>query len=111
MTNILITGANGFVGSNLVRRLLQSDDKITIFIRKESNLWRLKDILPFLEVCIIDMRDVELLRSVIKKIKPDIVYHCVAYGVYPSQQNLNMMIQTNIVNSVNLMKVLDESLH
>ena len=43
--NILITGAAGFIGSNLTRRLLKEGHQVHLLIRKGSNLWRLKDIL------------------------------------------------------------------
>ncbi|MGI0010799.1 MAG: NAD-dependent epimerase/dehydratase family protein [Nitrosopumilaceae archaeon] len=108
MSNILITGASGYIGSNLARRLSKSGNKISIFVRRESNLWRLKDIISYFDTHVIDISDVDVIKQKIKRIKPDIVYHSAAYGVYPSQQNLNMIIQTNIVGSVNLMKVLAE---
>ena len=45
MSNVLITGASGFIGANLVRNLINTKDQIHILIRKQSNLWRLNDII------------------------------------------------------------------
>ena len=45
MSDILITGASGFIGANLVNDLINSKDQIHILIRKESNLWRLNNII------------------------------------------------------------------
>ncbi|MDE2589458.1 MAG: NAD-dependent epimerase/dehydratase family protein, partial [Patescibacteria group bacterium] len=109
MAHILITGASGFVGSNLTRELLQSNAEITIFIRKQSNLWRLQDILPRLDVNVVDMGDIESLKRIVKKIEPDIVYHLATYGGYPFQQDLETIILNNILYSVNLMHALENS--
>ncbi|NIA10254.1 MAG: NAD-dependent epimerase/dehydratase family protein [Nitrospiraceae bacterium] len=40
---ILVTGATGFVGSNLVRRLISNGHDIHILTRNLSNKWRLID--------------------------------------------------------------------
>ena len=45
MSNVLITGASGFIGANLVRNLINTKDQIHILIRKQSNLWRLNNII------------------------------------------------------------------
>ena len=42
---VLITGAAGFVGANLVRRLLKENKyEVHIFSMPDSNMWRLNDI-------------------------------------------------------------------
>ena len=43
MSKIIITGASGFIGANLVKKNFRKNE-IHIFARKNSNLWRLKDI-------------------------------------------------------------------
>ena len=40
----IVTGANGFVGSNLVRALLSKDYDVTCFVRKTSNIESLKNL-------------------------------------------------------------------
>lgn len=107
MTRIIITGASGFVGSNLTRELLQSNAEVAIFTRKQSNLWRLQDILSRLNVNVVDMGDIESLKRIVKKIEPDIVYHLATYGGYPFQQDFETIILNNILYSVNLMRVLE----
>ena len=104
MSKIIITGASGFIGSNLSRKLLNSKDEINVFIRKESNLWRLNDIINNLNTHFVDLSDDEKVWQKIKEIKPDIVFHCVTYGVNHSQNDLKIMIQTNVINSIKLME-------
>lgn len=107
MKNIIITGASGFVGSYLTRKLLEHGNNITIFVRKQSNLWRLEDILSQLDVRIVDMGDIDSLKININQIKPNLVYHLATYGAYPSQQDLTTVIQNNVLYSINLMSALE----
>jgi len=37
---VLITGGNGFIGSNLAMRLLESDQQAEVFLRQKSGLKR-----------------------------------------------------------------------
>ena len=46
MARYLITGASGFVGSNLIRKLIDDNNELTILIRENSDLWRINDLLP-----------------------------------------------------------------
>lgn len=108
MTNILITGATGFVGANMVRKFVQDKHTISILARKESNFWRLQDIRNKIDVHVVDMSDKESLFSAINEIKPDIAYHLAAYGGYPFQQELNVIIQHNILASINFMSALEK---
>lgn len=106
MTHVLITGATGFVGSNLVRKLLESNKDIFILARKESNFWRLNDILSQVKLNVVDMGNIERLKKTIKKIQPNIVYHLATYGGYPFQQDVLTTLQNNLIYSVNLMMAL-----
>ena len=38
MTNILIVGANGFIGSNLTRDLINEDNEISIITKNNSKI-------------------------------------------------------------------------
>ena len=42
---ILITGASGFVASNLVRYFVSKKIKINILLNQKTNIWRIKDII------------------------------------------------------------------
>ena len=41
---VLVTGATGFIGANIVRRLLKNNYEVHVLTRKCSDLWRLNDI-------------------------------------------------------------------
>lgn len=109
MSKILVTGGNGFIGANLIRKLLKKNNQLHIMIRKQSNLWRINEILERCEINIADLKNLEETRKVITNVKPEIVYHCAAYGVYPTQKNIEDIFQTNVIGTVNLLKSLEEN--
>lgn len=103
---VLIIGASGFIGSNLARRLIADGYKVSVFTRNSSNLWRLSDILPSIRIYSGDLLEKETIRKVIAEEKPEVVYHFATYGGYPSQKDFDIMVQTNILGSLNLFRAL-----
>ena len=73
---ILITGANGFIGSFVVEKALGRGWEVLGVVRKDSDLWRLQEI-GFSEVRAIN-RYSEILE-VMCDYKPDAVIHLAAY--------------------------------
>ena len=71
--NVLITGANGFLGSALVRQLTQQFNVKTL-VRKTSDLTNLKG--QAVEVIEGDLRDKDSLIRACKDI--DVVFHAAA---------------------------------
>ncbi|WP_295768797.1 NAD-dependent epimerase/dehydratase family protein [uncultured Mucilaginibacter sp.] len=44
INSILLTGATGFVGSHILRKLVKLNFKVSIVIRHSSSLWRIEDL-------------------------------------------------------------------
>ena len=93
---ILVTGATGLVGTNLVREL-------NVFRGKEHKIFRISRQLGF------DLQNKKVVKYAIEKIKPDIVYHLAANAaesrgqVSPqdmSENNLNIFLNV-LVPSIN----------
>ena len=78
---ILITGATGFVGANLIRTLLHYGADVHALIRPGSQLWRLQDILPQISLHVTDLIDRQQLQDSVKQICPQIIFHLAASGV------------------------------
>lgn len=71
---ILLTGATGFLGSHILKRLLQENHEVSILIRTSSNQWRIKKYETKYQSYNIDQ---ETLNEIIKKIgNLDVIIHC-----------------------------------
>lgn len=100
---VLITGANGFLGSHILERLLEFNADLYIILRESSDLWRIEDYLGSVNVYYADIRDLDDVSNCIRKIKPEIIFHMAAYGVDFSKNNIYEAINTNILGTVNLL--------
>ncbi|KXY74974.1 MULTISPECIES: NAD-dependent epimerase/dehydratase family protein [Bacillus] len=100
----LITGGYGFIGSHLIRRLLNLQAKIVLLIRTSSNSWRLNDILKNIETYEIDIRDKKQVQDAIKKVNPDYIFHLAAYGVNSAHTDYMHAIETNIIGTCNIIQ-------
>ncbi|MCK4825337.1 SDR family NAD(P)-dependent oxidoreductase, partial [bacterium] len=74
MSNILVTGGSGFIGSNLVKGLLKSGHKVRVFDNnfrgKMENLESFKEQIDFIEG---DIRNIDQIKLSLEGI--DTVYH------------------------------------
>ena len=78
----LVTGATGFVGSHLARRLLRDGYDVHILLRPSSRPWRISDILPRVRVHTGDLLDLDALKERVASIRPGIIFHLANAGVY-----------------------------
>lgn len=100
----LITGASGFIGSVLLRRLIKQKQEVHLILRKESRTWRIDDLLDKVTIHISDLSNLNELNEIIQKVKPDIIYHLATNGAYSSQKDANQIINTNILGTWNLLQ-------
>lgn len=101
---VIITGATGFVGANLARRLLRDGHELHLLVRENYTPWRIESIRADVQIHEIDLSDADKLNGVVKQIQPDWIFHLAAYGAYSSQTNIHRMIETNITGTVNLVE-------
>lgn len=106
---VLITGGSGFIGANLVRSLINQNAKPHLFLRSEANTWRLKNVLRKIKIHNTDITNKPAVKKIIKKIKPQVIFHLAVYGAYPQQTNLETTIRTNIFGTVNLLEAIKNS--
>jgi nucleoside-diphosphate-sugar epimerase len=104
MKRAIVTGATGFVGANLARRLLQDGHEIHLLVRSGYSPWRIKAIRD--DVCLheVYLGDEEAVANVVGSIHPDWVFHLAAYGAYSWQTDVRQMVQTNIIGTINLVQ-------
>ncbi|HUS35526.1 MAG TPA: NAD(P)-dependent oxidoreductase, partial [Verrucomicrobiae bacterium] len=82
---ILITGATGFLGAHLVRRLAREDVQMALLIRPGSNQWRI-DPLPK-NAAIITGSLSDLPTKAIEQFGPDTIVHAAWHGVTNEHRN------------------------
>ena len=102
MKRVVVTGASGFVGANLVRRLLAEGHEVHLLLRPGYAAWRLQAIRDEILLHEVDLRDGEGLARVVALIRPEWVFHLAAYGAYSHQTDLAQMVATNISATAHL---------
>lgn len=101
---VFITGASGFVGSNLARYLSNQRAQVHVAVRKNSDLWRIKDLKGKLRFHFLDINNIEQLKKTFLKIKPIYIFHLASYGAYSWQEDTGKMIETNIKGTLSVLE-------
>lgn len=106
---VLVTGATGFVGSCLARRLVDLNYDVHIFTRINSNKWRIKDLLGQVTEHEVDLRDAGNVKKVVHKIAPAIVCHLATYGGFSFQKTPSIIIESNLIGTINLLRACEKT--
>jgi nucleoside-diphosphate-sugar epimerase len=101
---VILTGATGFIGANLARRLLTEGHEVWTFLRPGCSIWRIEDIRGDLRVVDVDLQDEAGVGAAVRQIRPDWVFNLAAHGAYPWQSELRAMLLTNILGTVHLLE-------
>jgi nucleoside-diphosphate-sugar epimerase len=105
----LITGATGFIGSNLLRVLVSNNFEIHVMIRKDSNIWRISEVIDQVEVHYCDLTDQERVKQTILEIRPQLIFHLATYGAAPYQKEKVKIMNANFMGTINLVDACVES--
>ena len=112
---ILITGAGGSIGSEIVRQVTKFNPKRVILLGHGENsiyliyheLLKLKTFTEFRPV-IADVQDYDRILEVFEEEKPDIVYHAAAHKHVPlMESNPVEAFKNNILGTYNVAKAVD----
>jgi polyisoprenyl-phosphate glycosyltransferase len=105
---ILVLGGGGFVGANLVQRLLQTRSDVAAVVRRLP-AWRLAD-LDSQHLLEVDLTNLAEIRQLLEVVRPRTVLDCAAYGAYPFETNSELIYRTNLNSLVALIELLDKNL-
>jgi nucleoside-diphosphate-sugar epimerase len=100
----MVTGAAGFIGANLCRRLAETGQDVHAVIVPGSNLWRLEDVASRLTIHMVDVRDAGATAALVERVRPHIVYHLATYGAYHHQVDSRRVLETNIFGLYNILQ-------
>jgi nucleoside-diphosphate-sugar epimerase len=100
---VLITGASGFIGASLARRLLRDGHGVHLIVRPGYQAWRLDEIAIDVHWHRADLQDREAVQSAVGAIRAEWIFDLAAYGAYSSQTDPVRMIDTNIQGCVSLL--------
>jgi UDP-glucose 4-epimerase len=102
---VMITGATGFIGSHLTKRLLEEGANVHILLKKDSNQFRIQDVLEYLTICYVDIRDYTSICFSIKNSRPQIIFHLAALrDVTRDLELIEPMIEINLKGTMNLLR-------
>ena len=109
MKKVLVTGADGFIGSHLTEELIKQGNKVKAFVYYNSfNTWGWldslpKEILDEIEIFAGDIRDPNGVREAMKGV--DEVYHLAALIAIPfSYHSPDSYVDTNIKGTLNVLQ-------
>jgi nucleoside-diphosphate-sugar epimerase len=97
----LVTGAAGFVGSNVSRRLLRDGHEVHAVSHARGDNWRLTG-LDDLIVHEADLTAPGVARALVEHVAPDWILHLAAYGAYSWQTDVTRICATNLVTTIEL---------
>ena len=104
LKRVAVTGAAGFVGANIVRRLVRDGHDVDMLVHPSSDRWRLDSVASEAAVHLVDLEDVDAVTQLISRRRPDWIFHAAAHGAYPFQTDLRKMIATNLIGTINLVE-------
>jgi len=109
-SRVLITGATGFIGSHLARRLASESIEVGIIKRDNSDTWRIKDLLGKLATYDVDIRDTRNIARAVADFKPQAICHLATYYTMEHQpQEIPLLADTNYLGTLNLLEAAKES--
>lgn len=106
---VFVTGATGFIGRHMVRKLLDEGYTVGALARSSASLKEMEgcsSLQPFEG----DLRNYEDLRKAFSAFRPDAVIHLVTYyAVMHRADEIGVMLDTNVKGTINLLEAAKES--
>jgi nucleoside-diphosphate-sugar epimerase len=104
--SILVTGATGFLGAHLVRRLISAGARVACLVSGEASVQRL----PAGAVGrAADLRDAEAVREGVRWARPTLAFHLAAVGVTQFDVDPLTAVGVNVAGTVALLTALEDT--
>jgi nucleoside-diphosphate-sugar epimerase len=101
---VLVTGATGFIGSHLTRRLVVQGAEVVVFMRASSDPCLLADVLDRVAVHEVDICDEDGVSAAMAQICPDVVFHLAAIGMSEPFVSPPVAVRVNVQGTLHLLE-------
>lgn len=106
---VFVTGAAGFIGSHLVRRLVNAGAEVHVLLKKNSNTFRINDVIKRLHLWNGDITDYKSICLSYREIKPEIVFHLAVFrNVERASELIEPMFDINLRGTANLLMAIED---
>lgn len=104
---IFLTGASGFVGSNVARRLVEEGRNVALLLREASDTHRISDLLPKCQIIRGTMSRAELFGEELQRYAPNAFVHMAWDGVKGADRDRSNQMD-NLMASIKLFELASE---
>lgn len=102
---IVITGGAGFIGSNLIAKLVKNKVAIHLLLKQSTDQWRIANYVNTKKVFVhyLDLMDAAALKKIVTQIEPTIIYHLAAHGATHAQNDPQKILESDLFGTLNLL--------
>lgn len=104
--DVLVTGGTGFIGSHLVKRLVDDGASVYVLNPAKGGTIRLDlaSVLKSVHIATGDICNRRAMMNLLKRCRPEIVYHLAGSGIRSNENNLSAIATVNILGATNLLE-------
>ena len=101
---IFVFGASGFIGANIINDIFSVRSDCYAITHDANSAWRLKLLdLPSEKILHCDITSAVSVKNIFETYSPKTVFNLAAYGAYSKQSNVQLIYETNVNGTVNIL--------
>jgi nucleoside-diphosphate-sugar epimerase len=106
--SVLVTGATGFLGANLTRRVLAAGATVHAIVRDTSSLWRLGPVAHLVEIHRGNLLNSPVVQRIVKASRPELIYHLAVERPGSVPGDHNRVLDANAQATLSLLQATSE---